>query len=108
MATGRLEVAVRGGFAMARCPGGRALVRVACRCGIDDSHFYTSDEVERGFQTEGRLVFSTNIPSSYIQQGVGKQFLDRLREQLSAVPSVVAAGAVSQRPMEGGDPGNGG
>jgi putative ABC transport system permease protein len=38
---------------------------------------------------------------------VGKQFLDRLFERLSNVPEGVAAGAVNQRPVEGGNPGMG-
>lgn len=58
-----------------------------------------------GFQTESRLLFSVSMPDSYAQKGVGKQFLDRLFQRLSALPSVVAAGAVNTRPMEGGDPG---
>src|SRR5512140_2532450 len=61
--------------------------------------------VNRGFQTEGRLVFSVILPGSYWEKGVGKQFLDRFFERLSAVPGVVAAGAVGHRPLEGGNPG---
>ncbi|HLN03722.1 MAG TPA: ABC transporter permease [Bryobacteraceae bacterium] len=64
-------------------------------------------KVNRGFQTENRLVFSVSMPGSYYEKGVGKQFLDRFLERLSAVPQVVAAGAVSNRPVEGGDPGMG-
>jgi putative ABC transport system permease protein len=62
-------------------------------------------KVNRGFQTENRLVFSVSMPGSYYEKGVGKQFLDRFFERLSSLPEVVAAGAVSQRPVEGGDPG---
>ncbi len=58
-----------------------------------------------GFQTESRLLFSVSMPDSYAEKGVGKQFLDRFFQQLSAVPSVEAAGAVNARPVEGGDPG---
>jgi predicted permease len=61
--------------------------------------------VNRGFQTERRLVFSVSLPGSYWEKGKGKQFLDRLFERLDALPGVVAAGAVSHRPVEGGDPG---
>ena len=61
--------------------------------------------VNPGFQTENRLLFSVSMPNSYSRNGVGKQFLDRLFERLSPVPEVVAAGAVSHRPVEGGDPG---
>jgi predicted permease len=61
--------------------------------------------VHRGFQTENRLLFSVSMPGSYWEKGVGKQFLDRLVERLSAAPDVLAIGAVSHRPVEGGDPG---
>lgn len=63
--------------------------------------------VNRGFHTENRLLFSVSMPGSYWQKGVGKQFLDRFFERLSALPQVVAVGAVSNRPVEGGDPGMG-
>ncbi|MBZ5725284.1 MAG: ABC transporter permease [Acidobacteriia bacterium] len=63
--------------------------------------------VNRGFQTENRLVFSVSMPNSYWEKGVGKQFLDRFFARLSAVPQVISAGAVSQRPVEGDDPGMG-
>jgi hypothetical protein len=61
--------------------------------------------VDRGFQTEHRLLFSVSVPGSYRQRGVGKQFLDRFFERLSSEPDVIAAGAVSHRPVEGGNPG---
>ena len=63
--------------------------------------------VNRGFQTESRLVFSVSMPESYYQNGVGKQFLDRFFQRLSTVPQVMAAGAVSSRPVEGADTGMG-
>jgi putative ABC transport system permease protein len=63
--------------------------------------------VNLGFQTEGRLVFSVNMPESYYRNGVGKQFLDRFFQRLSTVPQVIAAGAVSSRPVEGPDTGMG-
>ncbi len=61
--------------------------------------------VNLGFRTENRLVFSISMPGSYWEKGAGKQFLDRFFERLSALPQVVAAGSVSNRPVEGGDPG---
>jgi putative ABC transport system permease protein len=64
-------------------------------------------KVNHGFQTENRLVFSVNMPGSYWKDGVGKQFMDRFFERLSAFPEVIAAGAVSHRPVEGGNPGMG-
>lgn len=63
--------------------------------------------VDPGFQTENRLLFSVNMPGSYWVTGVGKQFLDRFFERLAAEPDVIAAGAVSHRPVDGGNPGMG-
>jgi putative ABC transport system permease protein len=63
--------------------------------------------VNRGFQTENRLLFSVSMPNAYWEKGVGKQFLDRFFERLSAVGDVISAGAVSHRPVEGGNPGMG-
>lgn len=63
--------------------------------------------VDGGFQTESRLVFSVSMPQSYYQDGVGKLFLDRFFRRLSAVPQVIAAGAVSSRPVNGPDTGMG-
>ena len=64
-------------------------------------------DVDPGFHTENRLLFSVSMPNSYGEHGVGKQFLDRFLERLATVPGVMAAGAVSQRPVEGGDFGMG-
>jgi putative ABC transport system permease protein len=63
--------------------------------------------VNSGFQTENRLMFSISMPGSYSKKGTGKQFMDRLFERLSAIPEVIAAGAVSHRPVAGGNPGMG-
>ncbi len=63
--------------------------------------------VNRGFHTEGRLVFSVSMPESYYQNGVGKQFLDRFFARLSTVPQVIKAGAVSSLPIENADTGMG-
>jgi putative ABC transport system permease protein len=64
-------------------------------------------QVNSGFQTESRLIFSTSMPASYYQDGVGKQFLDRFFQRLSTVPQVMASGAISSRPIEGPDTGMG-
>jgi len=69
--------------------------------------FHQLMTVDRGFQTENRLLFSVNMPGSYWENGVGKQFLGRFFERLNANPQVLASGAVSQRPVVGGDPGMG-
>jgi len=44
--------------------------------------------VNRGFQTENRVLFSVSMPNSYWEKGVGKQFLDRFFARLSAVPEL--------------------
>ncbi len=69
--------------------------------------FVRLTNVDPGFHTENRLLFSVSMPNAYWEHGVGKQFLDRFFERLSAIPQVVSAGAVSNRPVEGGDPGMG-
>ena len=58
-----------------------------------------------GFQTENRLLFSLSYPDSYNQHGAGKQFLDRFFARLAAQPGVIAAGAISSRPLEASNPG---
>ncbi|MBZ5619621.1 MAG: ABC transporter permease [Acidobacteriia bacterium] len=63
--------------------------------------------VDRGFQTENRLLFSVSMPGSYWEKEGGLHFTDRFLERLAQVPQVVSAGAVSQRPVAGGDPGMG-
>lgn len=63
--------------------------------------------VNRGFQTENRLLFSISMPGSYWEKGVGKRFIDSFLERVSALPQVVSAGAVSHRPIAGGNPGMG-
>ena len=63
--------------------------------------------VDRGFHTENRLMFTVNMPGAYYEKSVGKQFLDRFFERLNTNPQILAAGAVNQRPVEGGDPGMG-
>ncbi|HWC95459.1 MAG TPA: ABC transporter permease [Candidatus Sulfopaludibacter sp.] len=56
---------------------------------------------QRGFQTHHRLVFSISYPQSYGENGVGKQFIDRFLDELSANRDIVASGAVSVRPVQG-------
>jgi len=61
--------------------------------------------VNHGFQSENRMLFSVNMPSSYWQDDSGKQFIDRLLGQLEALPDTLAVGSISHRPVEGGNPG---
>jgi putative ABC transport system permease protein len=63
--------------------------------------------VQTGFRVENRLLFSVSLPGSYWENGRGKQFLDRFLDRIRSMPGVQAVGAVSNRPIEGGNPGMG-
>jgi putative ABC transport system permease protein len=56
--------------------------------------------VDRGFQTENRLIFRVDMPGHYYWKGTGGPILDRFIERLSAVPGVIAVGAVSDSPLD--------
>jgi putative ABC transport system permease protein len=56
--------------------------------------------VDRGFQTENRLMFKVNMPGHYWWKGTSRPILDRLFERISAVPGVIEVGAVNARPLE--------
>lgn len=58
-----------------------------------------------GFDTENRLLFYVGLPNSYFESAKGKMFIDEFRERLEANPRVIAAAAVNERPVEGGNPG---
>ena len=61
--------------------------------------------VDRGFQSENRLLAAVNIPNSY-QKHAGEvvaQFIDRI----SAVPGVQSVATMNSRPIVGWDPGMG-
>jgi predicted permease len=62
--------------------------------------------VDRGFQTEHRLLLTVNVPSSYggpRMQQVNTELLARLKQ----IPDVIAAAVVSGRPLSGGSTGLG-
>lgn len=60
--------------------------------------------VDRGFQSENRLLVTVNIPGSYKHaDGVVNPFLERV----STVPGVMAVAAMNSRPIVGWDPGMG-
>ncbi|MGD8277659.1 MAG: ABC transporter permease, partial [Gemmatimonadota bacterium] len=62
--------------------------------------------VERGFDTENRLIASVNLPDSYsVAQTTG--LTRQLIERVSALPGVVHASAVHIRPLAGGSTGLG-
>lgn len=63
--------------------------------------------VQTGFRVENRLLFNVSLPGSYWENGRGKQFLDRFVERIRSMPGVESVGAVSNRPIEGGNPGMG-
>jgi predicted permease len=62
--------------------------------------------VERGFQTDSRLIFAVSVPDSYDdaqESQLRRDFLERVR----GVPVVRSAAAVSMRPVVGGSTGMG-
>jgi len=63
--------------------------------------------VQTGFRVENRLMFSVSLPGSYAEHGRGKQFLNRFIDRIRSMPTVESVGAVSHRPIEGGNPGMG-
>jgi len=62
--------------------------------------------VERGFQTENRIVFSVNAPGSYGRERVN-DLIHRFLELARASGPVVSASAVNSRPITGWNPGLG-
>ncbi len=67
--------------------------------------FFQVLTVDRGFQSENRLVFAISMPGSYDRQHRG-EVRDQFLERLSAIPGVVST-AVNSRPISGGNPGMG-
>lgn len=63
-------------------------------------------QVDRGFQSENRLVFSVNMPGSYKTDQV-TQIMKRYLSSVNSLPQVSAASAVNVAPLTGGDPGMG-
>jgi predicted permease len=63
-------------------------------------------QVERGFQSENRLVFSVNLPSSYDEQRVTLT-TNRFLASMRSLPHVISAAAANTRPITGWDPGMG-
>jgi putative ABC transport system permease protein len=61
--------------------------------------------VDRGFQSENRILVAVNIPGSYKERAddVINRFLDRV----SAAPGVQSVAAMNSRPIVGWDPGMG-
>jgi putative ABC transport system permease protein len=63
-------------------------------------------DVERGFQSENRLVVAVNTTDSYDGQRT-RQLLEQVLARVNAVPLVQSAAAVSTRPIVGGSTGLG-
>jgi putative ABC transport system permease protein len=62
--------------------------------------------VDRGFETENRLVVSVSLPPAYAGEQM-EMFLQGFLEQTLQIPTVQAVGAVSGRPISGGSTGLG-
>ena len=63
-------------------------------------------DVDRGFQSDNRLVFSVNLPASF-DEPKADQIIDGFLTRASSSSQVVSAAAVSSRPLIGWDPGMG-
>ena len=61
--------------------------------------------VDRGFQSENRLLVAVNIPGSYKDRA--SDVVMRFVERVSAVPGVQAVASMNSRPISGWDPGMG-
>jgi len=62
--------------------------------------------VERGFQTDGRIVVAVAMPSSYDAQRRG-EVRDRFIQRIEGISTVRSVSAVSSRPLTGGSVGMG-
>src|SRR5262249_43414752 len=61
--------------------------------------------VDRGFQSENRLLAGVSIPGSYKEHA--KDVVTRFVDRVSTLPGVQAVGAMNSRPIVGWDPGMG-
>ena len=62
--------------------------------------------VDRGFQTDRRMLVTVSIPASYGEERMRQTATD-IMERLGSVPGVISAGAVSARPLSRGSTGLG-
>jgi putative ABC transport system permease protein len=62
--------------------------------------------VQRGFQSENRLLLSMNLPSAYQDKRVTLT-VNRFLAGIGSLPNVIDAAAVNSRPITGWDPGMG-
>ena len=61
--------------------------------------------VDRGFQSENRLLVAVNIPGSYKERA--DELINRFLERVSTAPGVQSVAAMNSRPIVGWDPGMG-
>ena len=61
--------------------------------------------VDRGFQSENRLLVAVNIPGSYKERA--DDIINRFLDRVSAAPGVESVAAMNSRPIVGWDPGMG-
>jgi predicted permease len=65
--------------------------------------FMALEQVDPGFEVEGRLTFRLSLTGdAYGQRGDRVAFYDALLERLEALPGVESVGAATQVPMNGG------
>jgi putative ABC transport system permease protein len=61
--------------------------------------------VDRGFQSENRLLAAVNIPGSYKERA--NDLINRFLDRVSTAPGVQSVAAMNSRPIVGWDPGMG-
>ena len=62
-------------------------------------------QVDRGFQSENRILVQVNIPGAYKERAA--DIKTRFLARLTSVPGVISAASVNSRPISGWDPGMG-
>jgi putative ABC transport system permease protein len=62
-------------------------------------------QVDRGFQSENRLLVAVNIPGSYEKRA--DDIINRFLDRVGTVPGVQSVAAMNSRPIVGWDPGMG-
>jgi putative ABC transport system permease protein len=67
--------------------------------------FDRMSRVDRGFQSENRLLVAVNIPGSYKERS--DDIINRFLDRVSSAPGVQSVAAMGSRPIVGWDPGMG-
>ncbi|MDX1493935.1 MAG: ABC transporter permease [Longimicrobiales bacterium] len=63
--------------------------------------FVELTQVDPGFEAQGALAFSVDMPDDSWDWDVRRELIPQLREALTAIPGVVAAGATAVEPFSG-------